>query len=275
MKYLRTHPRSTLPVLVAAVLAVASALPAAGQGLLDEQLGPTPPTPPTTPTPATPAPSGTAKPETAPPRATPAPADRPVDAARPTTPGTGDIISPDAVRRVDDADLINKLTQPEEGAKAENQAAEQMKQMIERMGQSQTRLTQIDPGDVTQETQRRIIADLDFFIELARKQQQQGQGQGQPQQQDQERQYSSGNQQGPNQRGSTPAQESSLPRGGQATPQTGEDIRAHGPEEWGKLRPKERDLISHGANEEYLSPYRDMIQRYYQALAELGKNKNK
>jgi hypothetical protein len=245
------------PQLLALLLTAALAAPAGAQSLLDGQLGPT---------------AAPAKEE---PKPAPKPEEKPAKPAAPAA-NTADIVSPDAARRVDDADLINKLTKPDEGKK-EDQAAEQMKAMIERMGQSQTRLTKIDPGDVTQETQRRIIADLDFFIELARKQQQQGQSQsqGQPQDKDQERQYSQGNQQQPgqNQGGSNAAQNSFLPKGNQAQPQPGEDIRARAPEEWGRLRPRERDLISHGANEEYLAPYRDMIERYYQSLAELGSRK--
>ena len=119
---------------------------------------------------------------------------------------------------------------------------------------------------------RRILTDLDILIEYARQQQQQG-GQGKDpskdQQKGEQRTYSQGQQ---NQKGTTAANSSFLPNGDAATPSLNDDIHSKGPNEWGGLRPRERDLISHGANEEYLSAYRDMIDRYYQALAELGKS---
>ena len=52
-------------------------------------------------------------------------------------------------------------------------------------------------------------------------------------------------------------------------------IRSRGAAEFGDLPARDRDLVAHGANEEYLSSYRDMIDRYYQALAELGKARNR
>jgi len=253
--------------LIAALLCAALAGTASAQGLLDQQLGPTP-APTARPDAARPA---DAKPNAEKP-ATPAPT---ADRVSPATPNSNDIISPDAVRRVDDADLINKLTKPDDGKPNANEVAEKMKDMLDRMGQSETRLTQKDPGEVTQETQRRILTDLDVLIEFARQQQQSGGGQSQPQQGQpgEGRQYSQGNQNGRNQGGNTAAGSSFLPGNNQQSARPGEDIRSRGPEEWGKLRPRERDLISHGANEEYLSSYKDMIERYYQALAELGKKK--
>jgi hypothetical protein len=46
------------------------------------------------------------------------------------------------------------------------------------------------------------------------------------------------------------------------------------PAEWGNLPAKDRDLVSNGANEQYLPSYKEMIDRYYQALAEIGKNRD-
>jgi hypothetical protein len=201
---------------------------------------------------------------------------KPAEAAAPNKPipaTAGPAINPDAVRKVDDADLINKLTQPEKPTDP-NVVKEHLTQMLDRMGQSQQRLAEKDPGDITQETQRRILTDLDVLIEFARQQcsscQGSNPGQGQPGQQ---RNFSQNQQQ--NQNGSTAASNSFLPTGGHAEPQPAGDVRSHSPEEWGKLGPRDRDLISHGANEQYLSSYRDLIDRYYQALAELGKSRNR
>jgi hypothetical protein len=251
---------STRSAYAAALLALAAfCAPAPAQSILDQQLGNEP-----KPAEAKPAPAD-AKPSTpAPQPAAPAP-----------RPGS-DITTPETVKHVDDADLINKLTQPET-APAGNPVKQQMADMIDRMSDSQQRLSKKDPGDITQETQRRILADLDVLIEYARQQQQNGPSKPDPNQdpsKGQGRQYSQGQGQQQNQGGSTAASDSFLPGGSPDTPRPGEDIHSHSPDEWGRLGARDRDLISHGANEQYLSSYKDMIDRYYQALAELGKNKN-
>jgi hypothetical protein len=258
-------------LLASCILAAATALSARGQSLLDQQLGPAPATP------AADKPADTPKPA---PAATPPPkADSPAPSTAAPGPRVGgtDIISPDAVKKVDDQDLIHKLTQTGDAAQQDG-VKEQLAEMLSRMSQSEKRLTDKDPGPVTQETQRRIVADLDTLIELARQQQQSSSSQSnsKDQQKGQERSYSQGQNPGQNQQGgSTAATESTLPRGASATPDGNPDIRSRGAAEFGDLPARDRDLVAHGANEEYLSSYRDMIDRYYQALAELGKARNR
>ncbi len=87
---------------------------------------------------------------------------------------------------------------------------------------------------------------------------------------------SQGQKQGPSKPGSTAAKDSQLSTGPIETAQSnGESLRQKGPSEWGNLPPKDRDLISNGVNEQYLPAYKEMIDRYYQALAEMGKSKDK
>ena len=38
------------------------------------------------------------------------------------------------------------------------------------------------------------------------------------------------------------------------------------------LPARDREQVAHGANEQYLSAYKDQIERYYQALAEMAKS---
>lgn len=186
-----------------------------------------------------------------------------------------EMVSPSASKAVDDMDLVNKLTGTDANGQSDD---DQMKQMLDRMGQSEKRLSAEDPGAVTQETQKRIITDLDVMISMARKQQSQGKsnqnGKSQPGQQ---RQMSRGQQQGPSREGGTQAATNSGPRQGSAeSPQSnGEDLHQKTPQEWGNLPARDRDLISNGANEQYLPSYKEMIDRYYQALAEMGKSKEK
>ncbi len=236
------------------------------QGLLDQQLGDKPPAPP----PAAPAP--TDSPKTLPPAADSAgpPADHATDPKPAAAPGGADIISPDAVRTIDDQDLINKLTNPKQGQPPQQKPAQDMQSMLDRMGQSAKLLDNKDPGNVTQETQRRILVDLDELIAIAQQQQQSSgssQGPPQPGQQRQSSQAQGGMGQG----GSQAATDAHPETSGDSDAAAG-DMRNHDPASWGALPPRDRDAISHGANEEYLSAYRDLIDRYYQALAELGKS---
>jgi hypothetical protein len=243
-------------LLAAAILAAAPSAGACAQGLLDQQLGP---------------PAATA-PATQPAGAAPKP-----QAAQPDLPKPGgDIISPDAAKKVDDDELLRQLLDP--NAKPDPDAVKRrLKDMVTRMDDAATLLAKKkDPGEVTQETQRRIISDLDVMIELARQQQQSSSSSSSSQQQQpgQQRQPQQNNgQSGSNSGGgSQAATGDNLPRGGYADPTT-TDIHNRDPANWGGLPPRDRDQISHGANEEYLSAYKDMIDRYYQALAEMGRTR--
>jgi hypothetical protein len=178
----------------------------------------------------------------------------------------GELISPEAAKTVDDEDLVKKLT-------GEAKPGDKFKEVIGRMEESATRLKEKDTGSVTQETQRRIVMDLDVLIEMAKKMQQQSSSSQQPgQQKGQQKQQSEGNQQGPHaEGGSKAAEQSTLPGGGaSAASSNGSDIREKSTE-WGGLPARDRDLVSHGANEQYLPAYQDQIRKYYESLAEIGK----
>jgi hypothetical protein len=238
-----------------AALAAASSAVSRAQGLLDQQLGRAPP------------PAATTAPASQPAANPPAAAAKPGDMPQPAS----DIVSPDAARKVDDDELLNRLLKP--GTPPDPNAIRQrLKDMVTRMEDTAKLLSdKKDPGEVTQEIQRRILTDLDVMIELARQQQQSGSGSAAPQP-GQQRQPGQP-QQGPKGEGGTQAATSEqLPRGGFADPVTG-DMRNHDPANWGGLPPRDRDQISHGANEEYLSAYKDMIDRYYQSLAEMGRTR--
>ena len=238
-------------LLVAAILAAGSS--AGAQGLLDDQLGP-----PAATAPATQGAKDAPKPDTK------ASAPKPGD----------DIISPDAVKKVDDDDLLKELLQP--GAKPDPDAVKRrLKEMVTRMEDATKLLAdKKDPGEITQETQRRIVSDLEVMIELARQQQQSSSSSSSQQPQPGQPRQPGQPQQGPKgEGGSQAATSEQLPRGGYADP-TRADMRNHDPASWGGLPPRDRDQISLGANEGYLSAYKDMIDRYYQALAEMGRTRN-
>jgi len=191
----------------------------------------------------------------------------------PARPDLPELVSPDAARQLDDQDLLNKLTgQGNVGAEEGGGAAAKMNQIMERMGQSQERLaTERDTGLTTQEVQSRIMIDIDAMIDLLKKQQSQSKSQskGKPQQGDQRQE--SQQSQGQQAEGSQAAQESQLPSGGISTAGgSGGDMREERAS-WGELPAKDRDLVANGVKEKFLPEYEDMIKRYYEALAEMGK----
>lgn len=191
-----------------------------------------------------------------------------------TAPDKSEVIDPNAARAVDSEDLVRKLT----GENGDNSGAagpdSMLTEVVERMADSAKRLQEQDPGAITQETQRRIILNLDSLIALAQKQQQGGGGGGSKPRPGDKRQQNPGNNSGKgphNPGGSNPATESQLPGGSSDPAQSnGQDIHEKS-QEWGHLPERDRDLIINGVKEEPLPAYRQAVQQYYKALADLNK----
>ena len=247
-------------VMIAAAFlsaACAAAMPSRADDLLDQQLGP-------------PAPAEKALP------AKPAEAPKPEAAPKSPLAGAPEMSNPDAAKTVDDQDLIRELTQPGGDKPDPQKVQDRMKAMLARMNDSAELLKKKEAGDLTQEMQRRIVMDLNVMIELAKQQQRtqpQQPGDGPPQP-GQKRQPGNG-QEGPKaNEGGNAAATTDETSGGQDAAVTG-DMRNRDPANWGGLPPRDRDEISHGATEEYLAAYRSMIDRYYQALAEMGKKRSR
>lgn len=145
----------------------------------------------------------------------------------------------------------------------------------DRMARSRQRLAlNTDPGPVTQEIQRRIDADLDTLIEMARKQQSQGSGQGKGQQQVVQKQEKpqEGKQSKPANgvsqpnRGQTPAQASTPPGPEDNTADLSQDIKEK-MTEWGGVTKRQREAIIEGAGETVIQKYQKLIDDYSRALA--------
>ena len=202
--------------------------------------------------------------------------DKPTEAktARPNMP---DLVSPDAAKQLDDQDLLNKLTgQGNAGAEGGGDPAAKMNQIMERMGQSHDRLAkEKDTGLTTQEIQSRIMIDIDSMIDILKKQQSQSKSQSKSQPKDADQRQQSQQQQQQNQasqsQGNQAAQESQMPGGGITNPNGTGELREDRLN-WGELPAKDRDLVANGTKEKFLPEYQDMIKRYYEALAELGKS---
>jgi hypothetical protein len=258
-------------ILAAAVALAISSSTSTFADVLDEGLG----------GPAgTSAPTAEKKPEPRPAEVAPEPKKEEPKLTRPKMP---DLVSPDAAKTVDDQDLLDKLTGKGDVNGGEGGGPEKkMKEVMERMGQAENRLAkEQDPGLVTQETQRRIVTDLDVMIEYLKKQEQQSSGkpgEGKPKP-GEGKKPSQGQQSGSapanGEGGNEGAKDSQMRAGSADTPQKNGTELHDNRLNWGNLPPGEREAVANGANEHFLPEYRDMINKYYQALAELGKSKGR
>jgi hypothetical protein len=150
----------------------------------------------------------------------------------------------------------------------------------DRMARSRQRLALTnDPGEVTQEIQKRIVDGMDDLIKLAQQQQQQAQAQPKPGDkpgekgqkpqpgQNQGPQEAGKPQDGPHQEaGTTAAQASTLTPGSDPQTDTSRDLQSK-LDEWGHITPRARDAVMEGRNEKSLSKYDQFIKDYYREVA--------
>ena len=129
-------------------------------------------------------------------------------------------------------------------------------------------LNKTETGDNTQDKQEQVVAELNRLIEMMRQKEQGGGGDGQGGgQQGGQQQGQGGNAQG-NQQSGGPAQGSTLPGGESRVGDLAEGRRAANSDQWGNLRDKEREEAVQFLREKFPTRYREIIERYYRALAE-------
>ena len=178
---------------------------------------------------------------------------------------------------VDQNDLESTLL-GDEGAKKQDKVDKDFKLVGTRMARSRQRLAiNSDPGRVTQEVQKRILADLDGLIDLAHKngQQQQassssgqGQKQGQPKPGD-----AQANNAGKNQGGKadqpTKSGEGAVNRNSAGAGSTAHDLKdlTETASEWGGVSPRVRQAVIDSRGESIVEQYRKLIEDYYGALS--------
>ncbi len=137
-------------------------------------------------------------------------------------------------------------------------------ELAKRMETIQRLIRRTKTDDRTQDRQREVVVALDKLIELMREKENQGGGQGGGQG---GKPGQGGNANG-NQRSSGPAQESTLPQGeGREGPLT-EGVNGPASDSWGDLPDREREEAVQFLRERFPSRYREIIERYYRALAE-------
>jgi hypothetical protein len=189
-----------------------------------------------------------------------------------------------APRRLDDEELADELTR-------KNTPDDVMERIIRRMERSGDRLAQeYDAGPVTQELQRRIVDDLDQVLKLANRQtrrstspspsnrqgqtqkrqpQQSGKEQVQKQQSQKRRTKPKTAQQTKGQKGHKKNDPADNPGKNEETTSQQQGPLIERRETWGNLRPRERDEISQGSEEDMMMKYRRQIMRYYAALSQV------
>lgn len=149
----------------------------------------------------------------------------------------------------------------------------------DRMARSRQRLTlSNDAGKVTQAIQNKILTDMDYLIDQARKQQieqrnpppsdpnQQKMNQPKPNQQMAQQQPQPGQQR---QTGVTPAAQSAAPGHGQQQTDLSTDIKQSAAE-WGAISPRLRDAAIDSAGENVIERYRKLVQDYYISVNKQG-----
>jgi hypothetical protein len=178
---------------------------------------------------------------------------------------------------VENQEFVNQLLNDKV---TDDQTTNSVKLTGDRMARSRQRLAlNNDPGKITQEIQKRIQIDLDNLIKLAQQQQAQMKpGQGKPKPGDKSQQPQPGQPQpGPQQvaktgqdhqeKGQTPAQQSTFAQGGPPQVDISQDIKEK-MQEWGKLHPRDRDAVLEGASEKVNPKYQKMVEDYFKSLSE-------
>jgi hypothetical protein len=137
-------------------------------------------------------------------------------------------------------------------------------ELAKRMETIERLIRRTKTDEPTQERQRQVVVALDKLIELLREKEQSGQGGGQGGQG--QKPGKSGKAGG--QRSSSPARESTLPGGDGRVGPLAEGANGPVSDQWGELPARERDEAIQFLRERFPSRYREIIERYYRALAE-------
>lgn len=150
-----------------------------------------------------------------------------------------------------------------------------------RMARARQRLAiNHDPGNVTQEIQKRILEDLDRLIDQARKNQQSGSQQTSSQKPSESHQKQSQQVQAQNQGQNQPAQANPPPPSSDGATQTHSAAAGSKPRdlkqitetasEWGHITPRLRDAVIESKSETLVESYRRLIEDYYEGLSTRG-----
>ena len=167
---------------------------------------------------------------------------------------------------IDDQELVEYLLRSASGGGQVNlpeRISRRMEMSSQRIGE------EFEIGRDTQRLQQRIIEDLDEAIAQMSKQQSNSSGQGSGQQEKSQQPKGGAQQRSSASSGSTSTAGNA---GGGSIPTataSSSDVTAidEGRREWGHLPPRDRDRVIQGRQQPYIEKFRDLIERYYRALA--------
>jgi hypothetical protein len=173
-----------------------------------------------------------------------------------------------------DADLTDQLLEGDDLGMGDD--VDPLTRIARRMQIAQERIRTKRTSNTTQRVQQEIIDELARLIEEARKSQCKGGGPGQPQM-GQPNQKNSGDPKGANNQSRTPANDSRptkstdrVDKGDSAEADTTRR-RALVKEIWGQLPERVRGEIPNTGDEEFLPKYADVIEDYFERLANEGR----
>lgn len=141
-----------------------------------------------------------------------------------------------------------------------------------RMSRSGTRLKGLDPGEMTQAIQKKIVENLDDLIQAAQQQQSNSSSSSSSKKPGQQMANQPANASKPGSgkpqpnKGKTPAQNSQMPGGGPGDSDTSKNI-AETLEGWAKLTNRDRPPVIEGGGEEVVGKYKKLVADYYRSLA--------
>ena len=173
--------------------------------------------------------------------------------------------------------LTPKLVQPKTAKTPTanpQQIGHMLKDMLDGMGQSANHLYAYHAGKTTQTIQKKIIADLDQLIAIAKKSPPSGGG-GKSKKKNKSQKMSENTRSRSNGPGSptnspsAPAPHSYNPGGGPMNPHTGKPFLSK-KHQWGNLPARERNLILNGIRKSTLPGYQSLVNSYYESLGKLG-----
>jgi hypothetical protein len=177
-------------------------------------------------------------------------------------------------QQIEDDELLKDLLAGDAGADAD---AKQAQRVGQRMARARQRLAMdLDPGKTTQLIQKKILDDMDVLIEQSRRQQAQArnsEGQNQPSEVQTKRQPKPGEQnaqadnQGAQQQGNNPAEQSANAGGGGGKDRDKPTDLKETLREWGALSPRQREAVIEGTSESVIESYKRLVDDYYKSLA--------
>ena len=176
-----------------------------------------------------------------------------------------------------DDDLIRKLLQRASG---EGDDEEVLQRIMRLMEASHVRLAgQFDPGEQTQRIKRRILEDLDEALKRSRNRPPQSK-RSQQQRSDDRRQRgrrqptknpasqpSKSKAQQDKDAGQAKSRDAGHGRRGDARNATSRRAPRDTGRQWGNLPSRDREAVLQGIKDDYLPKFKEMIERYYKALA--------